>query len=89
MCDRECCTGCGSVCGIEDATVNVNANANAKTNNKETCGHYVSGCKIIAKCCNKDYGCRVCHDFENTDHEINRYEIEEIICNNCRLRQPI
>ena len=89
MCDRECCTGCGSVCGIEDATVNVNANANAKTNNKETCGHYVSGCKIIAKCCNKDYGCRICHDFENTDHEINRYEIEEIICNNCRLRQPI
>ena len=56
---------------------------------KENCGHYISGCKIIAKCCNKEFACRICHDFETPDHEINRYEIEEIICNNCKLRQPI
>lgn len=56
---------------------------------KENCGHYISGCKIVAKCCNKEFGCRLCHDFETPDHEINRYEIEDIICNNCRLRQPV
>ena len=56
---------------------------------KENCGHYISGCKIVAKCCNKEFGCRLCHDFETPDHEINRYEIEDIICNNCSLRQPV
>ena len=56
---------------------------------KENCGHYTSGCKIIAKCCNKKFACRICHDFEISDHEINRYEIEEIICNTCKVRQPV
>ena len=56
---------------------------------KENCGHYTSGCKIISKCCNKEFACRICHDFEISDHEINRYEIEEIICNACKVRQPI
>jgi len=56
---------------------------------KENCGHYISGCKIIAKCCNREFGCRICHDFETQEHEINRYEIEEIICNNCSTRQPV
>ena len=56
---------------------------------KENCGHYISGCKIVAKCCNKEFGCRLCHDSEISEHTINRYEIEDIICNNCRLRQPV
>ena len=56
---------------------------------KENCGHYTTGCKIISKCCNKEFACRICHDFEISDHEINRYEIEEIICNACKVRQPI
>ena len=56
---------------------------------KENCGHYISGCKIIAKCCNKEFGCRLCHDSEISGHEINRYEIEEIICNNCNVRQLV
>jgi RING finger/CHY zinc finger protein 1 len=56
---------------------------------KENCGHYISGCKIVAKCCNKEFGCRICHDSEISEHTINRYEIEDIICNNCRLRQPV
>jgi RING finger/CHY zinc finger protein 1 len=55
----------------------------------ENCGHYISGCKIVAKCCNKEFGCRICHDSEISEHTINRYEIEDIICNNCRLRQPV
>ena len=56
---------------------------------KENCGHYISGCKIVAKCCNKEFGCRLCHDSEISEHTINRYEIEDIICNNCSLRQPV
>jgi len=55
---------------------------------KENCGHYISGCKIIAKCCDREFGCRICHDFEVSEHEINRYEIEEIVCNDCKTRQP-
>jgi RING finger/CHY zinc finger protein 1 len=56
---------------------------------KENCGHYISGCKIIAKCCDREFGCRICHDFEISEHEINRYEIEEIVCNDCKTRQPV
>ena len=56
---------------------------------KENCGHYTSGCKIISKCCNKEFACRICHDSETPGHEINRYEIEEIICNACKVRQLI
>ena len=56
---------------------------------RENCGHYISGCKIIAKCCGRDFGCRICHDFEVSEHEINRYEIEEIVCNHCSTRQPV
>ena len=56
---------------------------------KENCGHYTSGCKIISKCCGKVFACRICHDSNTQGHEINRYEIEEIICNACKVRQPI
>ena len=56
---------------------------------KENCGHYTSGCKIISKCCDKEFACRICHDSEIRNHEINRYETEEIICNTCKVRQPI
>lgn len=56
---------------------------------KENCGHYISGCKIISKCCNKEFGCRICHDLAIEDHKIDRYEIEEIICNTCKTKQPI
>ena len=53
------------------------------------CGHYVSGCKIVAKCCDKEFGCRFCHDSEISDHEINRYDICEVVCNVCMMRQPV
>ena len=53
------------------------------------CGHYISGCKIVAKCCDKEFGCRFCHDLEISDHEINRYDICEVVCNVCMMRQPV
>ncbi len=53
------------------------------------CGHYISGCKIVANCCDKEYSCRFCHDSEISDHQINRYDIAEIVCNICSFRQPV
>lgn len=53
------------------------------------CGHYKSGCKLIAKCCNKEFACRFCHDNQDESHTMNRYEVEEIVCNKCKMRQPV
>ena len=53
------------------------------------CGHYKSGCSLIAKCCGKEFGCRFCHDNEDDTHTMNRYDVEEIVCNKCKLRQPV
>jgi RING finger/CHY zinc finger protein 1 len=59
-------------------------------NNLVWCGHYKSRCKIIAKCCGQEFGCRFCHDNKTESHHtINRYEIEEVVCNKCQMRQPI
>ena len=56
------------------------------------CIHYKRKCKIIAKCCNKEFSCRICHDeyFENIDnHKLNRYETEKVICLDCNQEQQI
>ena len=58
-------------------------------NSLEWCGHYRSGCKLVAKCCGKEFGCRFCHDNEVESHTFNRYDVEEIVCNKCKLRQPV
>ncbi len=58
-------------------------------NSLEWCGHYRSGCKLIAKCCGKEFGCRLCHDSEVESHTFNRYDVEEVVCNKCNMRQPV
>ena len=58
-------------------------------NGFNNCGHYIAGCQIVAKCCDKEFGCRVCHDTAISDHQINRYDITEIVCNVCKTRQPV
>ena len=58
-------------------------------NNLAWCGHYKSGCTLIAKCCGQEFGCRFCHDNEVDTHIMNRYDVEEIVCNKCKLRQPV
>ena len=52
------------------------------------CEHYVRRCKFVANCCNKIYGCRHCHN-KNENHEINRYEIKEIVCSKCDCKQEV
>lgn len=61
------------------------------------CKHYLRRCKIISPCCNKIYDCRLCHDDENYNietnilkkHKIDRFKIQEIICNNCEKKQLV
>lgn len=50
------------------------------------CKHYMRKCKIISPCCNNTYDCRLCHD-ENETHEINRFDISQIICSKCNTQQ--
>lgn len=56
------------------------------------CKHYFRRCSLIAKCCNKEFSCRFCHDenylTEMTNiHKINRFEIDQIKCNECNTLQ--
>lgn len=54
------------------------------------CVHYERKCNIIAPCCGKIYGCRVCHDeLTNGSHgPMDRFKIREIVCKECNVRQP-
>lgn len=59
------------------------------------CEHYLRRCKIVSPCCDKVYPCRLCHDEENfhneknykKQHKLDRFKINQIICNNCNKIQ--
>jgi len=55
---------------------------------KEGCEHYIRNCKFVSPCCEKIYNCRFCHNDAET-HEINRFEIKEVICSKCNCRQSV
>mmetsp|Transcript_24270 Transcript_24270/g.35468 ORF Transcript_24270/g.35468 Transcript_24270/m.35468 type:complete len:459 (+) Transcript_24270:95-1471(+) len=61
------------------------------SNDTMTCVHYERKCFIVAPCCNKVFGCRVCHD-EMTPAPghgpMDRFAIREIVCKVCLTRQP-
>ena len=69
-------------------TTSASSTSHAATANNEVmkCVHYERKCNIVAPCCGKVFGCRVCHD-EMSDHEMNRFEIERIICKDCGTEQ--
>lgn len=52
--------------------------------NKE-CIHYQNNCIFFAKCCNKFFDCKRCHD-ENNSHE---FMCDEIKCDKCKYLQQI
>lgn len=53
------------------------------------CVHYERNCNIVAPCCNRVYGCRICHDELSTGHPpMNRFLIREVVCKLCGTRQP-
>jgi uncharacterized CHY-type Zn-finger protein len=53
------------------------------------CVHYERNCNIVAPCCNRIYGCRICHDeLSPPGHPpLDRFLIREVICKNCNTRQ--
>ena len=53
------------------------------------CGHYIRGCQFVSPCCGNIVRCRICHDDNYLDHELNRYKVNEIVCNKCSLHQIV
>lgn len=53
------------------------------------CVHYERNCNIVAPCCNRVFGCRICHDeLSPPGHPpLNRFMIREVVCKNCNVRQ--
>jgi uncharacterized CHY-type Zn-finger protein len=56
-----------------------------------TCVHYERNCSIVAPCCNRVFGCRICHDeLSPAGHPpVNRYLIREAVCKRCNTRQRV
>lgn len=54
------------------------------------CVHYERNCNIVAPCCDRVFGCRICHDeLSPAGHgPMNRFMIREVVCKNCNTRQP-
>mmetsp|Transcript_2364 Transcript_2364/g.8442 ORF Transcript_2364/g.8442 Transcript_2364/m.8442 type:complete len:773 (-) Transcript_2364:167-2485(-) len=53
------------------------------------CKHYKRNCLLVARCCGEAFHCRFCHDEKQTDHVMNRFDTEEMICIPCGTRQPV
>jgi len=56
------------------------------------CRHYRRRCRIVAPCCGEAFWCRHCHnEAKNVGpnaHEVDRTQIQEVICQNCSSIQP-
>ena len=64
-----------------------------ETNKK--CDHYNRNCLLLSPCCNKIYECRICHDIEmydneldiNKQHKMINSEVKIMICKQCNTQQ--
>jgi len=54
-----------------------------------TCVHYERNCNIIAPCCDRIFGCRICHDeISPSGHaNMNRFLIKQVVCKKCNTKQ--
>ncbi|KAF0308457.1 RING finger and CHY zinc finger domain-containing protein 1 [Amphibalanus amphitrite] len=52
------------------------------------CEHYRRKARLVAPCCGRLYWCRLCHDAAEV-HTLNRFEVTEIQCGACDLRQGV
>lgn len=54
------------------------------------CVHYERNCSMVAPCCNRVFGCRICHDeLSPSGHPpMNRFLVREVVCKLCNTRQP-
>jgi len=53
------------------------------------CTHYDRNCNIVAPCCNRIVGCRICHDETSPPGHppMNRFLVREVVCKLCGTRQ--
>lgn len=47
------------------------------------CHHYITGCRLKCKLCDKYFGCRRCHDELVVDHTFPKHDTEEVQCIYC------
>ncbi|KAE9009883.1 hypothetical protein PF005_g11504 [Phytophthora fragariae] len=53
------------------------------------CPHYGRRCHVLAECCKKWVGCRLCHDEQlGEQHQIDRFAIKQMRCDLCLTEQP-
>ncbi|KAL0484350.1 RING finger and CHY zinc finger domain-containing protein [Acrasis kona] len=55
------------------------------------CKHYPRGCQILSPCCNKWFGCRLCHN-ENANcgvETMDRHQIKRVQCLSCNHEQNV
>lgn len=53
------------------------------------CKHYARKAVLVSPCCEEDFVCRFCHDEKHVDHKMDRYQVKEMKCMECGLKQPI
>lgn len=53
------------------------------------CKHYRTAARLVAPCCSREVTCRLCHDEQVADHRLQRYDVAEMVCMHCALRQPV
>jgi RING finger/CHY zinc finger protein 1 len=53
------------------------------------CSHYRRHCHVRAECCQQWVACRLCHNEQFTDHEIDRHAIRIMRCDACLTEQPV
>jgi CHY zinc finger len=60
-----------------------------QTDSNAACVHYERNCNIVAPCCGRAFGCRICHDeLSPSGHpQMNRFLVREVICKLCNTRQ--
>ena len=53
------------------------------------CTHYERNCNIVAPCCGRIVGCRICHDETSPPGHppMNRFMVREVVCKLCGTRQ--
>ena len=65
--------------------------------NEKGCKHYKRNCAFISPCCNEQFICRLCHDEQKDEneidyekaHKLDRTLVKDIVCLECKTRQNI
>ncbi|KAL7522893.1 hypothetical protein ACHAWX_007774 [Stephanocyclus meneghinianus] len=79
-------TGLESVAA--NGTVGISSATGGENGEVMSCVHYQRKNNIVSPCCNKVFGCRVCHDeMSAACGPMDRFAIKEIVCKECNTRQ--